>query len=402
MVSFDNTGLLMDMNMKSNQTEDGQTLWTKDFIGITVINFLIFCGFQMLMPTLPIYVKSIGGVDSVIGWISGTITISALLVRPFSGIALDRFGRKSVYLVGISTIILVTLAYAWFPIVGLILAIRFLHGFGWGTTSTASTTIATDIIPKKRLGEGIGFFSLSTSMAMALAPAFGLYVLSTYNITGLTLFSASFTAAALLLSLFISYRPSKKERPNTKVALYEPSAISPSFIMFFVTASYGAITGFISLYGMECGISNIGAFFTVYAFAMLFSRPFFGKMIDRFGFNAAMYPGLLTLIASMLAISKAGTLSFFLLAAFLYGIGFGAVQSSLHTISVTRAPRDRLGAANATYYMGFDGGIGFGSVAAGFFASLWGYSNMYLAFSIFLIIATVLYFLLLGRTVRKA
>lgn len=390
------------MNIEINQTEDDQTLWTKDFIGITAINFLIFCGFQMLTPTLPIYVKSIGGADSIIGWITGIITISALIVRPFSGIALDRFGRKSVYLVGIITIILVTLAYAWFPLVGMILAIRFLHGFGWGTTSTASNTIATDTIPKKRLGEGIGFFSLSTNLAMALAPALGLYVLSTYNVTGLTLFSASFTAAALILSFFISYRPAREERPNTKISLYEPSAIGPSLIMVFVTASYGAITGFISLYGIECGINNIGAFFTVYAFAMLFTRPFFGRIIDRFGFNAAMYPGLLTLIASMLTISKAGNLSFFLLAALLYGVGFGAVQSSLHTISVTFAPRDRLGAANATYYMGFDGGIGIGSIAAGFFASRWGYSNMYLAFSIFLVIATILYFLLLGRTVRKA
>lgn len=34
-----------------------QSLWTKDFITITAINLLLFCGFQMLLPTLPLFTK---------------------------------------------------------------------------------------------------------------------------------------------------------------------------------------------------------------------------------------------------------------------------------------------------------------------------------------------------------
>jgi len=63
--------------------KDKQPIWTKDFIGITIINLLIFFGFQMLMPTLPIYVKSIGGPDSVIGLIIGLFTIASLFDRSF-------------------------------------------------------------------------------------------------------------------------------------------------------------------------------------------------------------------------------------------------------------------------------------------------------------------------------
>ena len=86
-------------------------IWTKDFIGITIINLLIFLGFQMLPSTLPIYVKSLGGADSIIGWIAGLATISSLIIRPLSGIALDKLGRKGVLLTGIGIIIVVTLAY---------------------------------------------------------------------------------------------------------------------------------------------------------------------------------------------------------------------------------------------------------------------------------------------------
>lgn len=379
-----------------------QSIWTKELIIITVINLLLFLGFQMLLPTLPIYVKSLNAKDSIIGWITGFATISSLLIRPFSGIALDRFGRKRVLVSGICLIILVTLAYKWFPIVGVILVIRFLHGFGWGASSTASNTIATDVIPKNRLGEGMGLFSLSTSLAMALGPGIGLTLMDSFNIRALTLVSASFGASALILSYFIRYPVvQKQEVVKVRTSPYERSSILPSIIMFFVSSSYGSITGFISLYALEREIANIGVFFMVLAGIMILSRPFFGRLIDRLGFNAAMYPGLISLAGAMILLSQASTMQIFMIAAFLYGIGFGAVQSCLQTMSVIYAPKDRFGAANATFFTGFDGGIGFGSIIAGITASAWGYSRMYLVFSLFLLIAGFFYFFTSGNNAKK-
>ena len=355
---------------KQNKTP----IWTKDFIGITIINLLIFFGFQMLLPTLPIYVKSLGGADAVIGWIIGLTTIASISVRPFSGMALDKFGRKGVLLLGIGILIVISLAYMWVPIVGVILALRFLHGLGWGAASTASSTVVTDVIPKTRFGEGIGFFSLSANFAMAIAPGVGLSILAALHITGLALFSAGVGAVALMISFFIRYRPvDTRNTVKNRRSPYERSSIRPSIIMFFVTASFGSITGFISLYAVEQGVANIGLFFLIYAATMVVSRPFFGRFIDRLGFNAAIYPGLIILVVAMFILSQATALPFFLIAGLLYGVGFGAAQSSLQTMAVVLAPADRFGAANATFYTGFDGGIGFGSIIGGMVASAWGY-----------------------------
>lgn len=382
--------------------EKKQTIWTKDFIEITIINLLIFCGFQMLMPTLPLYVKSLGGTDSVIGWVTGITTIACLLIRPFSGMYLDKHGRKGVLLAGIGGIIVVTLAYKWFPVIGIILGIRFLHGLGWGAASTASNTVATDAIPKDRFGEGMGFFSLSTSLAMALGPGIGILILAKFNVMGLLLLSAGFGAVALLLAFFIRYRHVEKhEMVKEKMAPYERSSIPPSLIMFFVSATFGSITGFISLYAVDRGIANIGMFFMIYAIAMVLSRPLFCRLTDRFGFSAAMYPGLIVLIAAMFLLYRASAMPLFLIAAFLYGVGFGAVQSSMQTMSVIYAPKARLGAANATFFTGFDGGIGFGAVIAGIIASRLGYSRMYLSFSLLLIIAGILYFFIAKKATKK-
>lgn len=379
--------------------ENKPKIWTKDFVGITVINLLLFFGFQMLSPTMPIYVKSLGGADSIIGWITGIATIASLIIRPLSGVVLDKLGRKAVLLIGVGIIIVVTLAYWWFPYVGIILAIRFLHGFGWGAASTASNTVATDVMPKERFGEAMGLFSLSASLALALSPGIGLALFDRLNAPGLMLTSAGFGVIALILSFFFRYRTAGMPQTiNKKVVIFERSSLRPTVIIFFISASYGSIVGFISLYALEKGITNIGLYFLVYAAAMLITRPVFGRLVDRFGFSATVYPGLIMLIMAMVVLSQASTLLMFLIVALLYGVGFGAVQSSLQTLSVIYAPKDRLGAANATFLTGFDGGIGFGSIVAGIVASALGYSWMYLTFSFFLILAGCLYFFTEGKT----
>lgn len=134
---------------------------------------------------------------------------------------------------------------------------------------------------------------------------------------------------------------------------------------------------------------------------MLVTRPIFGRLVDRLGFNATMYPGLILLAIAMVILSQASTMLIFLFVALLYGIGFGAVQSSLQTLAVIYAPKDRLGAANATFFTGFDGGIGFGSIIAGIVSSALGYNWMYLTFTFFPILAGLLYFLTSGKT-KKA
>jgi MFS family permease len=383
--------------------ENRPKIWTKDFIGITIINLLIFMGFQMLLPTLPLYVKSLGGADSAIGWITGLTTISALIIRPVSGVAVDKWGRKVILLAGIGLIIAVTLSYWLFPYVGVILAIRFLHGFGWGASSTSSNTVATDVISKERFGESMGFFSLSSGLAMALAPGLGLALLAGGDASNLMFTSTGFGVVAFCLALFFRYRTIERQQIATKkAAIFEPASILPAIVMFFVSTAYGSIVSFLSIYALEKGIANIGMYFFVYAAAMLVTRPIFGRLVDRLKFSAAMYPGLILLIIAMVILSQASTMLSFLFVALLFGVGFGAVQSSLQTLAVIYASKDRLGAANATFFTGFDGGIGFGSIIAGVVSSALGYNWMYLTFAIFPALAGILYFFTSGKINKTA
>lgn len=387
------------MTEKAIQAGKKAPLWTRDFILICLANLTIFLGFQMLLPTLPVYVKYLGGDEAMAGLVIGVFTVSAVLIRPFVGMALDVYGRKVIYLAGLVIFLLSSLAYNWAPTVAILLGIRFIHGFGWGAASTAGGTIATDVIPKQRLGEGMGYYGLAATLSMAVAPAAGLYIISNAGFTTLFVISAAFGLATFILGSLIHYE--KIAGAGQRGALFERSALRPSLVMFFVTTTYGAVVSFIALYGAQRGIVNIGIFFTVYAVVLTLIRPVAGILVDRRGFNVVIIPGIIFIGAAMLLLSQAQTLSMFLLAGVIYGAGFGSVQPGMQALAVKNVPPNRRGAANATFFSSFDLGIGIGSTLWGFVSKLTDYSQMYLLAAFPALLALVVYIILSGREANR-
>lgn len=353
-----------------------EPLWTSSFIFLSLSNLSLFIAFQMLLPTLPVYVQQLGGTEAMAGLVIGVFTVSAVLIRPLAGLMADIYGRQLPFFLGLGIFALSVFGYNWVPTVALLLALRFLHGLGWGLAGTSAGTVAADIVPKNRLSEGMGYFGLASTLAMAIAPAIGLWVIKTLGFSLLFYSSTGLTLLALALAMLIKYR--KNLPPATRPGLLEPSAFGPSLVIFLVTMTYGAIVSFIALDAGQKGISNIGIFFTIYALTVALVRPVAGVWADRFGSDVAIVPGLILVGAAMLVLSQAKSLSTFLVAAGMYGLGFGAVQPSLQALVVRDLPPQRRGTANGTFYTAFDLGIGVGSTLWGALAQGTGYDLMYL------------------------
>ena len=329
------------------------------------------------MPTLPMFAKQLGGSDASAGLVIGVFAISALLARPVSGYALDRFGRQYLLFAGLLLFTISTIAYHQAGTLLLLLMIRFVHGFAWGLGSTASSTVATDLIPKGRLGEGMGYFGLSSTISMALAPAAGLWIVSNAGFDALFSVSTAMVAIAVALTFVIRY-PAVGLSEKTNFSLLEKTAIKPAVVIFFLTMTYGAIVSFLALYANQIGISNIGPFFSVYAIALFVTRPMAGKLSDKKGFDIMVIPGIICVMAAMVVLALSDTMNGLLVAAALYGVGFGAAMPSLQALSVIATPPDRRGAANGTFFIGFDLGIGLSSILWGAVSQVVGYSAMFL------------------------
>ncbi len=376
-----------------------QPIFTRSFISVMLINFFIFFSFQMIFPTLPLYIHKLGGSDSVVGLIMGMFTVTSLITRPFAGFALDRFGRRPVFLFGLVILCIAAFSYSLAGILTLIALIRLIHGVGWGIAGTSNATIAADLLPKKRLGEGIGYFAIANSVSMAIAPAAGIYIADSYGFSDTFLFAGILVSVSILLALIIKYKPYRPQPVSGKEELYERTAFGPSFMVFCTSAVFSGIASFLPLYAASEQVCDIGWFFTVYAVAVFLSRLLIGKVVDRYGYSIVLIPGLIALFSALLLVSIAHTLPWFLISAVIFGLGFGASQMTLQTMVVRRVAPSRLGAANATFYSGVDLGSGLGALTLGSLAELVGYARMFALAALIIAVALLVYVFYLRRRV---
>ncbi|KOP82778.1 MFS transporter [Bacillus sp. FJAT-21945] len=382
-----------------------EKIWTRDFVIICLSNFFIFLGFQMTLPTIPLFVEELGGNDQLIGIVVGIFTFSALLLRPYAGHALEAKGRRFVYLTGLGIFVLSVGSFGFVKSLVFLFIMRIIQGLGWGFSTTASGTIATDLIPAKRRGEGMGYYGLSGNLALAFGPTLGLALVGVVSFTQLFLICAILGLAAFFLSSTIRY---KKVEPQTvqlkKWDIYEKSALPPSMLLFFITVTFGGIASFLPIYSAQKGIPGIQWYFLLYALALMVSRTFAGKLYDQKGHRAVFIPGALLIIISMILLSWLPNSLFLYIAAILYGLGFGTVQPALQAWSVKEAPANRRGMANATFFSFFDLGVGIGAIMFGQIAHWFGYSAIYAVSAVSVLCSIILYLGMLSKTrkVQKA
>ncbi|MEQ6376583.1 MFS transporter [Bacillaceae bacterium S4-13-58] len=384
-----------------------EKIWTKDFILICFSNFFIFLGFQMTLPTIPLFVEHLGGNDQLIGMVVGIFTFSALLLRPFAGHALESKGRGFVYLTGLIIFVLSVSSFGFAMGIWLLLLLRIIQGVGWGFSTTAAGTIATDLIPPKRRGEGMGYYGLSGNLALALGPTLGLALAGFLSFQYLFIICGALGLIAFLLASKIRYKKVEQNPEKTtplKFDIYEKSALKPSFLLFFITVTFGGIASFLPLYAVQKDIAGIELYFLFYALALMLSRTFAGKIYDSKGHQAIFIPGTILILIAMLLLSWLPNSYILYLAAIVYGLGFGTIQPALQAWAIEQAPQNRKGMANATFFSFFDLGVGVGAILFGQIGHWFGYGTIYLAgaLSVSLAIIFYIYFLLKDRVISKS
>ncbi|MBP1970965.1 MFS family permease [Virgibacillus natechei] len=380
-------------------------IWTRDFVFICLANFFVFLGFQMTLPTIPLFLKDLGGSDQLVGVVVGIFTFSALLFRPYAGHALESKGRAFVYMTGLAIFVLSIGTYAFIASIGLLFAVRIVQGIGWGFSTTAGGTIATDLIPPKRRGEGMGYFGLSGNLALAFGPALGLTLVGSISFTQLFLICAAFGLIALIFSSQIRYKKVEKSEQKTttvKFDIFEKTALQPSLLLFFITTTFGGIATFLPLYAIEQDVAGIQLYFLVYAIFLMISRTFAGRIYDKRGHIYVFLPGASLIFIAMLLLSWLPSTAVMLVAAGFYGLGFGSVQPALQAWSVEKAPNNRKGMANATFFSFFDLGIGLGAIVFGQLASVFGYGSIYVTSAGFVLLSIILYTYLLVKARKNA
>ncbi len=285
--------------MKEQQGIPASKLWTRDFVLLTVSNLFLYLNLQMITPALPAYVtERFGAGQWTVSLVISLFALAAIVTRIFAGAWLKRGRTALILLLGLTVYMLATASYYAAGTLALFLLIRILYGIGFGVSSTAFGTLVSDIIPIRRMGEGMGYFGLSTSLSMSAAPVIGLWLLGSYGIGTLILVSSLLAILIIPLSLLIrstpaapkpASAPSPAAAPDTR-GTYKQVAL-PCFLNMLLSITYGGLISYLALFGKEVHIGNVGWFFLCNAGAVLLVRPVAGKIFDKKGHIAVLPPG---------------------------------------------------------------------------------------------------------------
>lgn len=405
-----------------------EKLWNKNFIIASAANFLSACAFNLLMPTIPLYLsQELGIAHSKIGVILASYALALLLVRPFSGYMVDNYPRKLVYLISISCFMAVFVGYYFAVSVAAFIILRFIHGLFWGLASVSANTIAIDIIPSSRRAEGIGFFGVNMNIAMATAPFVAMYIYENRGFSDLITVAIGMGILAVFAVNWIQapvHVKAQKGSTRRHADLEHPedvhhpdvppvrSTISVDrfvlvkafpilFNQLFITFGWGGLAAYAVIYGQEIGITNPAFFFLFLASGIMVSRVGSGKLVDRGYIHQVVIFAIAVTALSFLAFSYFQTQNAYYISALFIGVGYGTLLPALQTIYINMAPASKRGTANSTYLTGFDIGVGLGMLTGAGIAEHFSFQFTYMLTAVLCGIGLLLYVTVSSRIFER-
>lgn len=378
-------------------------LWNGNYIRVWMANFLLYFSFMLLTPLFPLYLSDTFGADKqMIGIVLSGYTLTALLVRPFSGYWVDSFPRRTVLLISFFVFAFLFVGYPLSTTLLMFAVVRTLHGAPYGMATVSNSTVAIDVLPTSRRAEGIGYYGLSNNVATAISPTIALLI---YGVSGSydLLFILAIVIAALAFysnyTLKLQRRSLVQRAPLSLDRFILLKAWRQGFCIACYSFSYGVISTYVAIYGKEeLGITGgTGLFFMLLSVGLIFSRLTGSRTLrkGRIVQNASM--GVLVSLVGYLLFAVLHNAWGYYGAALIIGLGNGHMFPAFQTMFLNLASNEQRGTATSTLFVSWDTGIGIGILLGGMVAENWGYHTAFWFMWIGNLVGVLVYFFFARR-----
>ncbi len=148
-----------------------RTVWT--FAITSLALFMVTLDNLVVTTALPVIRKDLHASLQGLEWTVNayTLTFAVLLL---TGAALgDRFGRRRLFVIGMSVFTLGSVAAALAPSIDALIAARALQGLGGAIVTPLTLTILSAAVPKEKRGVALGAWGGIGGLAVALGPLVG-------------------------------------------------------------------------------------------------------------------------------------------------------------------------------------------------------------------------------------
>lgn len=364
---------------------------------IMAVVFTSFLIIGMAFPVLPLHVYQGLGLNTfMVGLITGSQFIAAVISRMWAGYYADSRGAKRAVIVGLLTAViggllyLVSLRFVSAPDVsGAILLLgRALLGTAESFIITSGLAWGLALAGPANAGKVISWVGMSMFAAFAAGPPLGTALYNFGGFASIAIATTLIPLVTILLAAFLTSVPPR--RAGRSHLLKVVGAVWLSGLGSALSSiGFGTMIAFSSLLSVERGWAPVWLLFTAFAAALVAARLFFGHLPDKLGGAGVALISAVIEASGLVLIWLAPSLSLAAAGALLTGFGYALVYPGLGAEAVRRVPPESRGLAMGAYSTFLDVALGFGSPALGLIAGLGGLSSVFLASAV-LVLGTTL------------
>lgn len=391
------------------ETVVSDRLWNRSFILCVLNNLFLFTYYFAFLTILPVYImKSLGGSVKEAGLALTLFLISSIAIRPFSGLIIQKLGAKLSFRGSELLFVLFAFGYLFADQLWILLLVRFIHGIWFSVLTTVAVPVANEFIPEHRKGEGMGYYVMSTNLAVVFGPFIALIVLQYSDFMTLFQVLTAIVCVGFIFCLMIPMRNAQITSTEKKLVhevqsstqknvfslhdIWELKAVPIGLVALLTAFSYSSIMSFITAYAESKQLfAYVSLFFIIFAISMIVVRPWVGKWFDRKGASSVIYPSFIFFAIGLVIVSFMSHQWVLWLSAVFIGIGYGSLFPCFQTVAIQSVPKERMGHAIATFFTLFDFGMAMGSVIIGVLIAQFGYSPTYLLCALITVLTLFFY-----------
>ena len=370
----------------------------------------IFSSTLSKTPVLPLFAAELGATPAEIGWIVIASTIPGILISFPAGAISDLLGNRRVIIA--SLVVFATAPFFYLTISDgwQLMAVRFYHGFATAIFNTVATAALAAQYPARRAAV-LSTYSSITIAGRSVAPFLGGFLISVASFQSVYVACAISGVLALVVGLTL---PSESRQPRRDIrfphffaALRDVLSSRVSMLTSIVEAAqflvFGAIEAFLALYAASVGIPawRIGIILGAQLLSVIVVKPLMGRLSDRFGRRAIIFPGLALGVISIAFVPTAADVYVLSALSALYGAAFATVTSSTTALVADVAKDGQFGASVGVLRTIMDIGQTIGPVITGFLIAASGYGAAFTALAM-IIAASAAVFAFVPRSVASA
>ncbi len=341
----------------------------------------------------------------LVALVQSSATIPIMLFGVFAGAIADNFDRRRVMLAAQVGMLLVSSALAALTYAGivspfLLLAFTLTIGIGTALNSPAWQASVRQQVDPRQLPQAITLNSISFNVARSFGPAIGGLLISAVDV------SFAFLVNALsyigLIGVLLWWKPEarKIERrpllPAVAVGIRFCAGSQPlrrilvrGLALGFSLAAYQALLPTIvsdQLHGTEV---SFGVLLGLFGIGSIVAAPFVGPIRRKVQLEGILAIGTLMFVFVLSLVAEARTVWMVMPAAFVGGMAWVAILTSLNTAVQLRSPDAILGRCLSIYQAVTFGGMALGAWAWGAVADMAGLPVALHAASVFMLVSFV-------------